>query len=150
MRVLVSKSELAKLRRRMLRAYPRERIELIWGKTVGKDEVHIYMFDRIEQRASRSSCTPGKTESEREIEVHISEQEAAKLGLAVIGSVHSHPDIENESAPSEFDFEEGVNIGELISGIVAVWKDKKCPRGARMRTRVKLWGPLVPVEMIIT
>jgi proteasome lid subunit RPN8/RPN11 len=144
MKIVVAKSELTKLRRRMIRAYPAERLEHIWGKCVGKDEVHIYMFETVKQKSTRKSC---EVKDKDDLIVLEQESEARLQGMYLVGSVHSHPTF-MEASPSEFDLEdEDDTEGEVVMGIVGVWLDEK---QNRMHTRVRFYGPQVPVQTITT
>ena len=135
MKVLVSKTEWSKFRQRVRRAYPKERIELIWGRKTGPSTFHIHLFDHVKHKATTLSCTPD------EKDVEVSEQEAKECGLVLLGTVHSHPE-RTEAAPSETDFDSAVEDFEIISGIAAVWKDKST---GRLRTRIRFWAPLLGV-----
>lgn len=135
MKVLVSKSELNKFRQRVIKSYPKERIELLWGKMIGLDTFHIYVFDQVIHEATRKRCKTDEDDHECSLD------EAAHMGLVVLGTIHSHPDIHNDAAPSESDFDDALEQNEVISGICPVWKGKD----GKMHTKVRFWGPLCGV-----
>lgn len=135
MKVITSRKEMAKFRQRVRQSFPKERIELLWGKMVGRDTFHIFLFDQVKHTATRSQCKTDEDDHD------ISIQEAMNKGLVVLGTIHSHPGF-TDTAPSETDFDDGLEQGEVISGIAAVWKDKKT---GRIRTKIRFWGPLLGV-----
>lgn len=136
MKVVVAKSELAKFRRRILKAYPKERIEILWGRQISPDEFHIFIFEQVPHTATKTSVT-----YDRGGEIELSQIDAEDAELEQLGSIHSHPDC-YDAAPSEFDYDGGVIDGEIISGIALVTKDKET---GRRRVRIRFWGPLVGV-----
>ena len=135
MRVIVAKSELAKFRSRVRYAYPKERIELLIGKMKHPDTFEIFLFDQVKHVATRSSCDTDEDDHD------ISIQEAQENGWVVLGTIHSHPE-RTEAAPSEPDFDSAIEQCELMSGIVAVWRDKST---GRLKTKVRFWAPLLGV-----
>lgn len=145
MKVLVSKSELRKLRKRMRDAYPNERIEYIWGHAhPTKHEVHIYVFDQVKHKAGedkegRKWCKADDVDSEESV------KHAEENGLTILGSIHSHPDFA-ECSPSESDYDdEENNSTNLLMGICGVWKAGK---SKRLQARIRFFGPLVRVTTI--
>ena len=135
MKVIVAKSELDKFRRRALKSYPNERIELLWGKRCGRDCFVIHLFDQVKHKRGRRWCESDEDDHE------ISIQEAQDKGLIVLGTIHTHPN-RDEANPSEADFDSAVEQFEVISGICCVWEDKK---SGKLKSRVRWWGPLVGV-----
>lgn len=138
MKVLVSKSELAKFRRRVLRSYPRERIEMLWGKQISADEFHIHIFEQIPHKGTHNSV-----QYDNQGEVEISEQDAEEAGLQQLGTIHSHPDC-HDAAPSEYDHDGAVAVGDLISGIALVATDRQT---GQRRVRIRIWGPIQGVDL---
>lgn len=139
MKIIVAKDEVRKLRRRMSRAYPRERIEYVYGKFVG-DVVQIHVFDAVKHQATRHWCEVDEEEHA------VSVEHMENCGLKLIGSVHSHPDFA-EASPSEGDYDDCIQTGELVMGIVGIWHD---PKREKMRTVVRFYGPLVSVDLVLT
>lgn len=129
--VKVDPAEIRKFRRRVLRAYPNEHMELVWGKQVKLNVFHIHVFDQIKY-IGVSDAIYYDDEQVRE-----SAEEAKLVGLTLLGSIHSHPEC-HDSAPSEHDYDEALKAGELISGIALVCKQ---PNGRRS-IRIRFWGPL--------
>lgn len=137
MKVFIDKREIQKLKRRMLKAYPKERIELLWGKFKKPDEFHVYVFDQIPFKSTSKSL------EHDESEYQISSDHAQSGGLTLLGSIHSHPDCD-DAAPSEFDYDESIKTGELISGIVCINVNKS---GKKRTIRLRFWGPLQSIEV---
>src|SRR5437867_1508514 len=136
MKVVVSACEVRKMRERMKKAYPRERVEYLWGELVG-NSVHIYIFDQVPHKAALTWC---------EVSAHDhaeSTKDCREAGFVFLGTVHSHPGW-RDASPSETDHDNAE--GEILNGIVSVWKTKS---GAR-RSRIRWWGPQVPVKTTLT
>ncbi len=136
MKIKVARSELAKLRRRMKRAFPKERIEYLFGHVHG-EVIHIHIFDHIPHVATKSWCEVSEHD-------HVASVEACvDAGFMFLGTIHSHPGW-RDATPSETD--QTNNIGELVQGIMALWKDKS----GRLCSRTKWWIPTLPMETIQT
>jgi proteasome lid subunit RPN8/RPN11 len=135
MKIFIDKDEVKKLKQRMLKAYPNERIELMWGKFKKPDEFHIFIFDSIPHKGKRRSVDHAPEE------LNISSDHASTMGLTLLGSIHSHPDCE-DCSPSEFDYDSGIEEGEVISGIATINKGKN----GRKSIKIRFWGPLLGVE----
>jgi proteasome lid subunit RPN8/RPN11 len=136
MKVIVSKAELDKFRRRAIKSYPNERIELLWGKRRGLDTFEIFLFDQVKHERGRKWCKSDEDDHE------ISIQEAQDRGFVILGTIHTHPN-RDEACPSESDFDDALEQGEVISGICAIWENKKT---GKLKSRVRFWGPLVGVK----
>lgn len=135
-KIKCAKDELLKLKRRMLKAYPKERLEVVWGKKINQYEYHIYVFDTIEQRATTKSVAYEPSD------YLLSKECAEQAGLIVLGTIHSHPDC-LDATPSECDYDNSLRMGEYISGIALININ---PITLRRNIRVKFWGPLSQVE----
>ena len=135
MRVVVSKAELRKLRRRMRRAYPKERIEYLWGTLEG-DTITISVFDQVKHTATTSTCEADECDHE------MSQEAALECGLVLMGTIHSHPSFA-DAAPSEGDHDYRQDW-EIVTGIVGVWRDK-----GRIRTHVRFYGPTLQLEPVL-
>lgn len=136
MKVLFAKDQVKGLKRRILKAYPKEHMELLWGKFVRPDEFHIYMCDQIKHKGTR------RTVKYNEEEYQISSDHAINAGLVLLGSIHSHPDC-YDAAPSECDYDDALAVGDVISGIALVSKNKLT---GRRRVKIRFWGPLQQVS----
>lgn len=136
MKILIDKREIVKLKRRFLKAYPKERIELVWGKFKKPDEFHIYIFDSIPYKSTHNWVDYDESEPQ------ISSDHAATRGLVLLGSIHSHPDC-FDASPSEYDYDEGVKSGELISGIAVINQNSK----GRRSVKIRWWGPLQGLDV---
>ena len=123
----------------MLQAYPLEKIEYIWGKVNRRGDAHIYVFDQVIQDImTKDECRADGDDTAASF------QSAKEAGLVVLGTVHSHPDCDT-TVPSEHDFTEGADHGEVVSGICAVFKTK-----GRLRTRLGWWFPAANLQMVLT
>lgn len=99
--VVIDKRILEAFKRRCLKRYPNERLEVLLGKIVG-DQAHVHSLQDIAHKSRRLEC-----ESDEDIEY--SEH---------IGTIHSHPDI--DCTPSNTDIETAIDEGEKIFGICSI------------------------------
>lgn len=81
-------------------AYPEEGAGLLFGHVRGKRRQVKAIFPQNNAREEKARRTRYLIEAE---DMFKGEEEATRLGLAVIGVFHSHPDHSNQ--PSEFDRE---------------------------------------------
>ena len=137
MKVLVSPSEIKKFKRRVLKAFPNEHMELLWGKKVGKDTYEVFIFDRIHHIGMPRTVYYDSDEFEA------SRQFAKENGYVLLGSIHSHPQCA-DVAPSEQDYDDALEHGEMISGIALVEVNQK----GRRKVTIRFWGPLQQVEPV--
>jgi proteasome lid subunit RPN8/RPN11 len=137
MKVLVSPSEIKKFKRRVLKKFPNEHMELLWGKKIGKDEYQVFLFDRIPHLGTPRTVYYDSDEFE------VSRQSAEANGYVLLGSIHSHP-LCQDAAPSEQDYDDSLEHGEMISGIALVEVNKN----KRKKVTIRFWGPLQQVEPV--
>lgn len=136
MKVFVAPDEIKKFKRRVLKSYPNEHMELLWGKEVSKNEFHVFFFDnQFPYIGTPRTCCYDNNE------IDLSAQWAEEAGYMLLGSIHSHPNC-NDTAPSEWDYDEALKQGEKLFGIAQVIKS---PKGRR-KVVIRFWGPLEKVE----
>lgn len=137
MKVKISPDEVKKFKRRVLKAYPNEHMELLWGKKQG-DEYQIFIFDKFKHLGT-PRCVYYDTE-----EFEASRQFAQENGYVFLGSIHSHPKC-SDTAPSEHDYDAALEQGEMISGIALV---EESILTGRRKVTIRFWGPLQQVEPV--
>lgn len=121
-RVLISRSLLASFRRAALSAYPNEFMQTLWG-TVRGDTVTVEALRDVAHTA-----TPETVGAE------IHDQFAAKEKLQYLGTLHDHPE-PTDATPSQADWDDAFNTGEIVFGVMAVWKGEN----EKFRTAVEFW-----------
>src|SRR5271154_903650 len=136
LKIRVAKTVLRGFRRRALKRYPKELMEMIWGKVTSQG-VDIFAFHPVEHKPSKLSCEyTSHTESDIEAQ---RDEEAPSFNLEVLGTIHSHPDC-SDASPSEADWELTVIDKEIISGICLI----RTPRNGKKRlTRIRLYSGAV-------
>lgn len=120
--VLIDKSVLNAFKRRALRRYPNELLEIALGKVEG-EAVHIYAFEQIEHTATDRSI-------EMDDDAHPT-QDQDEYEHTILGTVHSHPD--DDFRPSLLDKRSAKKDGEIVYGICAI---RKSTSGRRLVS----WG----------
>jgi len=137
MQVKIAPEEIKKFKRRVLRVFPNEYMELLWGKKVGKDTYEVFIFDKINHIGMPRTLYYDTEEFEA------SRQFAKDNGYVLLGSIHSHPQCQ-DTAPSETDYDSALEHGEMISGIALVEVSKT----GRRKVTIRFWGPLQQVEPV--
>ncbi len=136
-RVKLNRAGMERFRRRAKRAFlaNKEYIELVGGRISPTGQITISEFFPIKHTANRSEIyyTPKQWDQVK------AEVEAS--GLVFLGSVHTHPD--GHDYPSACDNEGTRKTGEIITGILSVWKS---PLG-RVMTRTRWWWPQLPADV---
>jgi proteasome lid subunit RPN8/RPN11 len=132
-KLLIDRRILNGFRRRCLAKYPKEHVESVYGR-IANDTVEIHGFGKIEHEATKTYVTYDDEELED------GQDEAEELKLEALGTAHSHPNC-SSAEPSEHDWIAGTHDGELVMGIVAIYKSSS----GRLRSRVKWWQPLLPL-----
>lgn len=127
-RLSVPANHLKAFRRRARLAYPKETIELLFGRLGRGGSVDVVAFLPVEHRAG-----PKHVNFDINNDYENAREQAEDSGLIFLGSIHSHPD-ERETGPSDADYLAAIEDDELIMGICAVWKARD-----RLMTRVGWW-----------
>lgn len=133
--VHISDSVQRGIRRRCARRYPKEYGEAMFVRR-GVGEFHIEKCVKISiDSADRTGL------AFNELSYAAARNQARAEGLE-FATFHSHP--ECDGGPSAFDHTEGCKEGEILMGIVEVWKDKKT---GKIRTRLEFWQPQLPCKV---
>lgn len=126
MRVLINNNLLRGFIRRAKTVYPREYIELLYGRE-SRDRFHVTALFEPEQRSKARSVT------------WIEDADAETLddtprSPILLGTIHSHPK-ESDASPSEFDWKRQASSGDRIAGICALWRgaDDSQPLKSKVR-----------------
>lgn len=149
MRVTVDRKQLQRFRARALKTYPQEYIEVVLGENRG-DHLVIKKFVQIAHKATKTDqlCSVcGQATDQRSLDYTEDEMETCKRmardeGLQILGSIHSHPDQQADTYPSDTD-NASCTTYDLLLGIMAIWK-----AGKRKRSSVKWWLPQQSVQDI--
>jgi len=135
-KVVVDKKEEAKFRRRVLRRYPKEYLESLWGEKRG-DILYVVAFVKTEHKGTRKQCEY----DEQELDFH--EEDAAEHGLHFLGTIHSHPNV-SDTRFGDCDLEDCQDNQEAIMGIAAV---ERLPNG-RKKCRLAYWPAPRPIPTV--
>ena len=120
-RVIVDRRVLDGFKRRSLRRYPSEFIEIILGK-IRESDVYLYALEEFEHTATDRNI-------ETDDDAHPA-QDQDDYRHKILGTIHSHP--EDDFRPSLLDKRTAKQDGEVIYGILAIRK-----KGSR---RFVSWG----------
>jgi proteasome lid subunit RPN8/RPN11 len=117
LKVIVSTNTWRGFLRRAKRAYPLEHVEAIWGQET-VDAFRITKFRRI---------TLSKESNKQEVfytakEIKRQKSLAKEAGLEFLGTIHTHPSEDSDTAASENDHVEAVKDGEKMMGVVHLYK----------------------------
>lgn len=126
-KIVVDRKVLRGFRRRALAVDPKEHAESLWGKAEG-GRVFVYCCQPFHYRSTEGSVTI----SEESVE---EDREAAKdAGMAVVGTIHTHPDSACKScgakspsdcSPSETDWTDMHEAPEIVLGVATVHRNKQ-------------------------
>lgn len=106
--------------RRAKKAFPKEHCEALWGDAT-IDGFRITKFAPMKMNAVDDNATVDYDAAE----IHRQAHAAVAEGTNFIGTVHTHPDKDYDTAASTFDHHAGSNDGERIMGVVVLYKDAK-------------------------
>jgi len=129
--------ELERFRRRARKRYPEEYIETLWGR-IEPDAFYVEKFVPVPfRRYGRLSIEYDKADA-----LKLFGEQASKLGLIWIGSIHSHPD---SSGPEPTDTD---NAGARQDGehVFAIYELSRPENSKRLRSKTVWWPTQIPVE----
>jgi proteasome lid subunit RPN8/RPN11 len=107
--------------RRAKKAFPTEHCEALWGD-VTVDGFRITKFSVMKTNAVEDGET---TVDYDDAELHRQMHLATVAGVKFIGTVHTHPDKDFDTAASAIDHHLGSSDGERIMGVVVLYKNDK-------------------------
>ena len=118
MDVVTDRKALAAFRRRALHRYPNEYLETLWGCVNTDGSISIIEFRAVELE---------KVDNPQEA-VETLDDDAGRYGikdgpLTQLGTIHTHPD-GMDCAPSEEDWADAIESGELVMGLLLIQKNK--------------------------
>lgn len=126
--------------RRAKRAFPHEHCEAIWGEE-SVDTFRITDFKRITYEYAGT-----RKLDYTDAEIKRQKWLAQKAGKTFLGTVHTHPYSNSDSAASSLDHHEASKDGEKIMGIVVIYKKKD---STRFVTEADWWFPQSKLEFIL-
>lgn len=121
--------------------FPDEYVEAIHGREID-DSYLIEAFHKMESEGSTDTADYTNLEVSRQ--KHL----ASKNGRLFLGTVHTHPSIDLDLAPSDDDHMSGHSDGEKLMGIVRITIKKG--RRKKFVIDVKWWVPQKPLEFVLT
>lgn len=116
--------------------YPKEHLTALIGLVAG-GSVEVTNFLEIPHTHPRKD-----TITYGEDDLNSTKMRAVRQGKRFIGTIHTHPGIDSCSHPSRSDMESGVNDGELLMGILYVWKE-----GRKFRSSLEFFEPRPPIKV---
>lgn len=130
-KIVVDKRVMQNFTRRAIRRYPKEYVEVVFGRIKG-DTVFIHAFYPLNH-----TSTPFKvdyTDADIEAVQDVAEDE----NLVNIGTIHSHPNC--MAVPSPTDLLSAAQDRETVMGICSIEK-----KGERLKTRTLFWPVIIPL-----
>ena len=106
--------------RRAKKAFPKEHCEALWGNAT-VDGFRITKFAAMKTNAVADNATVDYDESELRNQMVA----AAREGYDFLGTIHTHPDKEFDTAASTFDHYAAAKDGERVMGVVVLYKNEK-------------------------
>lgn len=131
-KIIIDKKEEAKFRRRALRKFPNEYLEMLWGFIENRC-LHICAFVPIEHKAWINAVEY----DEVDIDEHVERAKETKK-LMLVGTIHTHP-YREDATPSSFDFKDNEADIDLVMGVMSIEKKKK--KGRKRVSQVAYWHP---------
>lgn len=139
-KVITSEKAWAGFLRRAKYSFPNEHIEAIWGEeTVGSFRITEFKHIKLDSKSPNSLDFS-------EAEILRQKWLAQTDGKLFLGTVHTHPSASYDTAPSEVDHHEGSKDGELVIGVVVIYKDKN---SNRFVTQTNWWVPQSKMEFVL-
>lgn len=106
--------------RRAKKSFPKEYCEALWGN-VAVDGFRITKFAAMKTNAVNDNATVDYDDEE----LHRQMVAAAREGYDFLGTIHTHPDKDYDTAASTFDHYAAAKDGERIMGVVVMYKNEK-------------------------
>ena len=106
--------------RRAKKAFPKEHCEALWGEAT-VDGFRIAKFSAMQMNAENNDKSTIDYDDE---EIHRQMVAAAADGSNFIGTSHTHPDKDYDTAASTFDHRAASKDGERVMGVVVIYKEK--------------------------
>lgn len=132
LKVIASKTAWDGFTQRAKRAFPKEYIEAIWGEeTVDSYRITNFKHIKISGHDSKSVEYDDSEISRQKVLAHAS-------GKVFLGTVHTHPKADYDTAASVDDHHDGASDGEKIMGVVVLYKKKN---SNRFVVEVDWWVP---------
>jgi len=123
-RVVTSESAWSGFVRRAKRDFPNEHAEALWGEET-VDSFRITDFVRM--KVNKDKCN-GSTIDYEDAELKRQRWLAQQADKVFLGTIHTHPSSNYDTAPSEVDHHEGAKDGEKLMGVVVIYKKKDSNR----------------------
>ncbi len=136
MRIWASRQQWQAFLRRCKAAYPNEHCEAVWG------EETVDSFRVVRMVRMRLNKATSKLIDYDDIEIKRQKWAAEQEGLKFLGTVHTHPGKDLDSAPSAFDHH-ACAACERIMGIVNLYK---AADGRRYAVETNWWFPQRKIE----
>ena len=137
-KIVIDKKEERKFRRRALRQFPKEYMQVMYG-FIENGVAYVCIFLDIKHTATSQACSYWHSD----LDAHM--DEAKRHNLVCLGTIHSHPD-RDHTLFSEGDLEDSQSTQEVIMGICAIeslGKGKK-----RRRCHVAYWPTTRPIDVV--
>jgi proteasome lid subunit RPN8/RPN11 len=106
--------------RRAKKSFPNEHCEALWGNAT-VDGFRITKFAAMKTNPVSDNATVDYDDEE----LHRQMVESAREGFDFLGTVHTHPDKEYDTAASTFDHYAAAKDGERVIGVVVLYKNEK-------------------------
>ena len=106
--------------RRAKEAFPKEHCEALWGNAT-VDGFRVTKFAAMKTNAVSDNATVDYDEDELQNQMVA----AAREGFTFLGTIHTHPDKEFDTAASTFDHYAAAKDGERVMGVVVLYKNDK-------------------------
>jgi proteasome lid subunit RPN8/RPN11 len=137
--ITVDRKAEAAFRRRALKAYPNEFIDLLLGKVVN-GVAHVCVFAPIEQKATTHYVEYDIDEMQ---DVH---ENYADLKLELIGSVHSHPDC----VDAHFSIGDLLDVQDTDERVMGICSIAAHPETGRKSCKILYWPACRPLPVTRT
>ena len=128
--------------RRAKKTFPIEYINAIWGEET-VDSFRITDF--VKMRVNKEKCD-NNTLDYNPNELKRQKKLAEKAGKKLLGTVHTHPSSNYDTAPSELDHHEGSKDGEKVMGVVVIYRKKD---SNRFVVKANWWFPQSKLDFVL-